>query len=180
MYILSDNVMTRVHLANNILVRIIMLLFKSQFKKLVKNIRANQHGPSFSRRRNFAQSWLNFCPSFSSPAFSRPCDSLRSCPSFCSPAFSGRAFSVAPFWTQHMSARYSAMKSWLTISHSNNTDKKNKRKSDELISKDWGLQIYRVIYYNFRHTFVPYCQLSWSTTVQCITRWASTFLEISL
>ena len=36
MYILSDNVMTRVHLANNILVRIIMLLFKSQLKKLVK------------------------------------------------------------------------------------------------------------------------------------------------
>jgi len=33
---------------------------------------------------------------FSSPAFSRPCDSLRSCPSFSSPAFSGRTFSVAP------------------------------------------------------------------------------------
>ena len=39
---------------------------------------------------------LKCCPSFSSPAFSRPCDSLRSCPSFSSPAFSGRAFSVAP------------------------------------------------------------------------------------
>ena len=40
MYV-SDNVMTRVHLANNILVHIIMLLFKShpvyrQLKKLVK------------------------------------------------------------------------------------------------------------------------------------------------
>jgi len=45
-FYVSDNVMTRVHLANNILVHIIMLLFKShpvyrQFKKLVKNIRAN-------------------------------------------------------------------------------------------------------------------------------------------
>jgi len=46
MFYVSDNVMTRVHLANNILVHIIMLLFKShpvcrQLKKLVKNIRAN-------------------------------------------------------------------------------------------------------------------------------------------
>ena len=41
-FYVSDNVMTRVHLANNILVHIIMLLFKShpvylQLKKLVKN-----------------------------------------------------------------------------------------------------------------------------------------------
>ena len=40
-FYVSDNVMTRVHLANNILVHIIMLLFKShpvypQLKKLVK------------------------------------------------------------------------------------------------------------------------------------------------
>ena len=40
-FYVSDNVLTRVHLANNILVHIIMLLFKShpvyrQFKKLVK------------------------------------------------------------------------------------------------------------------------------------------------
>jgi len=45
-YYVSDNVMTRVHLANNILVHIIMLLFKShpvhhQLKKLVKDIRAH-------------------------------------------------------------------------------------------------------------------------------------------
>jgi len=45
-FYVSDNVMTRVHLANNILVHIIMLLFKShpvyrQLKKLVKNIGAN-------------------------------------------------------------------------------------------------------------------------------------------
>jgi len=45
MYI-QRNVMTRVHLANNILVHIIMLLFRShpvyrQLKKLAKNIRAN-------------------------------------------------------------------------------------------------------------------------------------------
>jgi len=45
-FYVSDNVMTRVHLANNVLVHIIMLLFKShpvyrQFKKLVKNISAN-------------------------------------------------------------------------------------------------------------------------------------------
>jgi len=45
-FYVSDNVMTRVHLANNILVHIIMLLFKShpvyrQFNKLVKNISAN-------------------------------------------------------------------------------------------------------------------------------------------
>ena len=45
-FYVSDNVMTRVHSANNILVHIIMLLFKShpvyrQLKKLVKNIRAN-------------------------------------------------------------------------------------------------------------------------------------------
>ena len=41
-FYVSDDVMTRVHLANNILVHIIMLLFKShpvyrQLKKLVKN-----------------------------------------------------------------------------------------------------------------------------------------------
>jgi len=45
-FYVSDNVMTRVHLGNNILVHTIMLLFKShpvypQLKKLVKNIRAN-------------------------------------------------------------------------------------------------------------------------------------------
>jgi len=45
-FYVSDNVITRVHLANNSLVHIIMLLFKShpvyrQLKKLVKNIRAN-------------------------------------------------------------------------------------------------------------------------------------------
>ena len=109
-FYVSDNVMTRVHLANNILVHIVMLLFKShpvyrQLKKLVKNIRAHEHGPSFSspafsRPGNFAQSWLKFCQSFSSPAFSRPRNFtqslLKCCPSFSSPAFSGRAFSVAP------------------------------------------------------------------------------------
>jgi len=45
-FYVSDNDMTRVHLANNILVHIIMLLCKShhvyhQLKKLVKNISAN-------------------------------------------------------------------------------------------------------------------------------------------
>jgi len=47
--------------------------------------------PAFSRPRNFAQSLLKVCPSFSSPAFSRP-------RSFC-PSFSGRAFSAPPYYT---------------------------------------------------------------------------------
>ena len=48
--------------------------------------------PAFSRPRNCAHSLLKVCPSFSSPAFSRPHDCahslLKVCPSFSSPAFS--------------------------------------------------------------------------------------------
>ena len=58
--------------------------------------------PAFSRPRNFAQCLLKCCPSFSSPAFSRPRNFAKSllkfCPSFSSPAFSGRAFSVMGFF----------------------------------------------------------------------------------
>ena len=63
--------------------------------------RVNWHGTSFSSRafsrpRDFVRTLLKFCPSFSSPAFSRPCNSFGIYPSFSTPSFSVRAFSVAP------------------------------------------------------------------------------------
>jgi len=88
-FYVSDNVMTRVHLANNILVHIIMLLFKShpvyrQLKKVSKKPIA----------------LINMVRHFPVLHFPDPVILLRvllkRCPSFSSPAFSGRAFSLAP------------------------------------------------------------------------------------
>jgi len=59
---------------------------------------------SFSRRRNFVQSLLNVCPSFSSTAFSDPLvfsviySLAFSRPIVFCPPFSGLAFSASPLW----------------------------------------------------------------------------------